>query len=128
MMYQILPKFVDEIPDKIGEGYLYLCLPYNAVIHKCPCGCGEIISTPLDKKYGWIMQYDGETVSLSPSIGNGFYKCRSHYFIRENKIVWLEKIKETEIKDPKKKVTNFIKSFIKEWLFQKLKKEGSNNQ
>lgn len=101
MIYQILPEFVDEIPEEIDEGYLYLCLPYNAVIHKCACGCGEIISTPLDKKHGWIMQYDGETVTLSPSVGNGSYKCRSHYFIRGNGIVWLGKI-DSPIQEKKK--------------------------
>lgn len=101
MIYQILPEFVDEIPEEIDEGYLYLCLPYNAVIHKCACGCGEIISTPLDKKHGWIMQYDGETVTLSPSVGNGSYKCRSHYFIRGNSIVWLGKM-DAPIQEKKK--------------------------
>ncbi|MCD8361506.1 MAG: hypothetical protein LUC98_00885 [Lachnospiraceae bacterium] len=91
MIDQILPEFVEEIPQNVEDGYLYLCLPYNAVIHRCACGCGEIISTPLDKSYGWVMQYDGEAVTLSPSVGNGAYKCRSHYYIRENRIVWLDK-------------------------------------
>ena len=121
MISQILPKFVEEIPEEIEEGYLYLCLPFNAVIHKCACGCGEIVSTPLDKKYGWVMQYDGETVSLSPSIGNGFYKCQSHYFIKENRILWLEKI-EGEIKITKKKSTVFQKILKKLWLLQKIYK------
>lgn len=102
MIYQILPEFVEEIPEEINEGYLYLCLPYNAVIHKCACGCGEIISTPLDKKYGWVMQYDGEAVTLSPSVGNGSYMCRSHYFIQGNNIVWLGKMGESARKQEKK--------------------------
>jgi hypothetical protein len=92
MINKIIPEFVDEIPAEINDGYLYLCLPYNSVIHKCACGCGEIISTPLGKEHGWTMQYDGETVTLNPSVGNGSYKCRSHYFIHENKIVWLGKM------------------------------------
>ena len=115
MIYQILPEFVDEIPEEISEGYLYLCLPYNAVIHKCACGCGEIISTPLDKRHGWIMQYDGEAVTLSPSIGNGSYKCRSHYFIRENNIVWLGKMGESVAKTEKKVPFNFKKFLQSLW-------------
>ena len=118
MIYQILPEFVDEIPEKISEGYLYLCLPYNAVIHKCACGCGEIISTPLDKKHGWIMQYDGEEVTLSPSIGNGSYKCRSHYFIRGNNIVWLGKMGEY-IAQPEKKSSFSIKKLLQKLLKSK---------
>lgn len=115
MIHQILPEFVDEIPEEINEGILYVCLPYNAVIHKCACGCGEIISTPLDRKYGWIFQYDGETASLSQSIGNGAYKCHSHYFIRENKIVWLEKV-ERPVQKHKKWYCFRLRNFIKKWI------------
>ena len=115
MIYQILPEFVDEIPAEIDEGHLYLCLPYNAVIHKCACGCGELISTPLDKKHGWIMQYDGETVTLSPYIGNGSYKCRSHYFIRGNDIVWLGKMGEPVVKQEKKSSFSIKKLLQKLW-------------
>lgn len=115
MIYQILPKFVDEMPEKICEGNLYISLCYNAVIHKCPCGCGELVSTPLDKKYGWIMQYDGDTVSLSPSVGNGVYKCKSHYFIRENQIVWLPVMDDSVIKTGKKYIFDFRKIIRKLW-------------
>lgn len=112
MIHQIFPEFVEEIPEDIDEGYLYLCLQYNAVIHKCACGCGEIVSTPLDKKYGWIMQYDGEAVSLAPSIGNGSYQCRSHYFIRENRIVWLGKMGEP-VQEHKEKCRFNISYFLR---------------
>lgn len=115
MIYQILPEFVEEIPKEIDDGYLYLCLPYNAVIHKCACGCGEIISTPLDKKYEWVMKYDGEAVTLSPSIGNGAYKCRSHYFIRENSVVWLGKMGEINTKQRKKKDFSLKNLFRRIW-------------
>lgn len=113
MIYQISPEFVEEIPEEINDGHLYLCLPYNAVIHKCACGCGEVISTPLDKKHGWIMQYDGETVTLSPSIGNGSYECRSHYFIRGNNIVWLGKMGQQISEQPKRKQGLFSKIWEK---------------
>jgi Family of unknown function (DUF6527) len=33
------------------------------------------------------MTFDGEMVSLSPSIGNWNFACRSHYFIRRGRIV-----------------------------------------
>ena len=91
-MKQMLPVFVEEIPQNIDEGILYVCLQYNSIIHKCACGCGEIVSTPLDRKYGWTMKYDGEYISLYPSIGNGAYDCRSHYYIRDNGIVWFANI------------------------------------
>jgi hypothetical protein len=34
--------------------------------------------------------FDGETVSLSPSIGNFEFSCQSHYFIRKNLVVWVD--------------------------------------
>ena len=115
MIHQILPEFVEEIPKEICEGHLYLCLSYNAVVHKCACGCGEIISTPLDKKHGWIMQYDGETVTLSPSIGNGSYRCRSHYYIRGNRIIWLDKIGEPLSREKQKHHFSFVKLLKNFW-------------
>lgn len=35
------------------------------------------------------MSYDGEVISLYPSIGNRGFQCQSHYFIRRNRVVWL---------------------------------------
>lgn len=102
-MKQITPKFVDEIPDDIQDRILYISLKYNSVIHKCACGCGEIVSTPLERKHGWIIQYDGEKCSLYPSIGNGAYGCHSHYYIRENKILWLDDIDILKVEKGKAK-------------------------
>ncbi len=34
------------------------------------------------------MHYDGETVSLDPSVGNWEYECMSHYWIDRGRIRW----------------------------------------
>ncbi len=34
----------------------------------------------------WSLTYDGENVSLTPSIGNWALPCRSHYWIRKGKV------------------------------------------
>jgi hypothetical protein len=39
--------------------------------------------TPTD----WRMTFDGESVSLDPSVGNWNQKCRSHYVIRRNRVL-----------------------------------------
>lgn len=83
------PRFAPRIPEQLEDGILYISIDCNAVIHKCACGCGEEVSTPLGKQ-DWKLLYDGERVSLSPSIGNFSYPCRSHYFIRENNVIWIE--------------------------------------
>ena len=118
-MKQMLPVFVEEIPQNIDEGILYVCLHYNSIIHKCACGCGEIVSTPLDRKYGWTMKYEGEYISIYQYIGNGAYNCQSHYYIRDNEIVWLGNIKVQKTQEETGKinvlyrVVKRIKSFWK---------------
>lgn len=81
-------KFVEFIPEKIDENILYISIEYNVAKHLCPCGCKDEIVTTLSPK-GWSMHYNGETVSLSPSIGNWTHKCKSHYYIKNDKVQWL---------------------------------------
>lgn len=80
-------KFVEYIPEEIEEGILYISISYCTAIHKCVCGCGNEVVTPISRK-GWELSFDGESVSLSPSIGSWNLTCRSHYFITNNKIKW----------------------------------------
>lgn len=80
-------KFVDFIPDIIEDGILYISLDYGTVIHKCACGCGNEVNTPLTPT-GWKMIYNGEVISLKPSVGNWSFECKSHYWITNNKVEW----------------------------------------
>ena len=80
-------KFVETIPDSLENNTLYISIRYSIVVHKCACGCGNEIVTPLSP-YDWQLTYNGETISLYPSIGNWSLPCRSHYWIRENEIEW----------------------------------------
>ena len=36
------------------------------------------------------MIYDGETVSLDPSIGNWSFPCQSHYWLERGRVSWAE--------------------------------------
>lgn len=36
----------------------------------------------------WSVLFDGETVSLRPSIGNWGFDCESHYWIKRNRVQW----------------------------------------
>lgn len=89
--------FVRTIPDVLDEKSLYISLDYNTAVHSCACGCGEEVVTPLSKK-DWKLIYDGESVSLSPSIGNWSYSCRSHYWIKENTVKWAESWSEEKVR------------------------------
>ena len=81
-------QLVKLMPKTIEEGILYVSEMYEVAIHLCVCGCGERVVTPLNKGQ-WSVVYSGDTVTLTPSIGNFNFKCKSHYYITENKVKWL---------------------------------------
>lgn len=80
-------KFVEFVPSELVEGILYISVQYGTVVHRCACGCGNKVVTPLTPT-DWKMTYNGETVSLNPSVGSWNLPCKSHYWIEENEVVW----------------------------------------
>jgi hypothetical protein len=100
---QIRPQFSEFIPDELEEGVLYISERYKTASHKCACGCGEEVVTPLSP-VEWRLHKDGDIVSLHPSIGNWNYTCRSHYWIRRNVIQWadsmsIKQITQVQVRD-----------------------------
>lgn len=93
---RITPIFVEFIPENIEDGKLYISEVYQTAIHKCCCGCGEEVVTPLSPA-DWQLRKVGQKVSLRPSIGNWNYRCKSHYFITENRIEWAKKFSQEQI-------------------------------
>lgn len=88
-MIKLNHKFVEFIPDALDDGVLYVSLTHGTAVHRCCCGCGREVVTPLTPT-DWKLTFDGETVSLYPSIGNWNFPCRSHYWITQNRIEWAE--------------------------------------
>ena len=93
---EITHKFVDLIPDELEPEVLYVSLDYATVAHLCFCGCGQEVVTPLSPT-DWKLTFDGVSISLSPSIGNWSFPCRSHYWIRSGKIRWAESWSDEKI-------------------------------
>jgi len=91
-------EFVDTIPEDVANGVLYISTKYATVVHRCCCGCGMEVVTPLARDQ-WSLTFDGESVSLHPSVGNWSFACQSHYWIRNNQIRWARKFSQAEIKD-----------------------------
>lgn len=79
-------RFVQHLPRNLDPGVLYISMEYGTAAHSCCCGCGEEIVTPFTPT-DWKMTFDGETVSLWPSIGNWNLACRSHYVIRRGQVL-----------------------------------------
>jgi Family of unknown function (DUF6527) len=83
----ITHEFVELVPERLEEGKLYISIPYETAVHLCACGCGIKVVTPISPPE-WQLIWDGDTVSLRPSIGNWQFPCRSHYFITRSRVVW----------------------------------------
>lgn len=79
-------RFVRSVPRDLESGILYVSMDFGTAVHSCCCGCGEQVVTPFSPT-DWKMTYDGETVSLAPSIGNWQLPCRSHYVIRQGRVI-----------------------------------------
>ena len=107
-------EFVSYIPQEMKEGVVYVCLPYNIAAHLCACGCKSEIYTPISRKSGWVLTYDGVNVSLTPSIGNGAYPCRSHYFLQDGKVRWLPPIM-TDTQLGRKAKTKGRRGILRKW-------------
>ncbi len=79
--------FVEFIPEVLKEGTLYVSMKYATVAHKCCCGCGREVVTPLSPT-DWRLIFDGKSISLDPSIGNWGFDCKSHYWIVRSRVKW----------------------------------------
>ncbi len=89
-------EFVEHLPDQLKDGVIYISISYATAAHKCCCGCGNEIITPLSPT-DWKLIFDGKTISLEPSIGNWSLACQSHYWIRNNRVRWSPKWSQKQI-------------------------------
>jgi len=83
------------MPDKFEQGILYVSAEFQTAGHLCACGCGNKVWTPI-KPAEWSFTIDTKGPSLKPSIGNGQLNCKSHYIIRNGKILWLNPITDED--------------------------------
>ena len=86
MQKRLEPRFVEFVPEELEEATLYISMTYGTASHLCCCGCGTKVVTPITPT-DWSMRFDGDTVSLFPSIGNWDQPCRSHYVIERNRVI-----------------------------------------
>lgn len=79
-------RFVKHVPETLEPAVLYVSMDYGSVVHACCCGCGAEVVTPLTPT-DWLLTFDGESISLWPSIGSWSLPCRSHYVIDRNRVL-----------------------------------------
>src|SRR5437867_3984515 len=85
------------MPKALENGVLYISTKFGTASHLCCCGCGTKIVTPL-RETEYKLTQRGNLVSLHPSIGNWNHPCQSHYWIRDNQIVWAPGMSPAEIR------------------------------
>jgi hypothetical protein len=105
------PEFVEFIPADLTEGKLYVSMLYATTVHLCACGCGNRVVLPLSPAE-WQLHFDGESVSLTPSIGNWEYPCRSHYWIKANKIRWAAPWTDDQIAAGRRRDAEALNAYI----------------
>ncbi|MGZ4755367.1 MAG: DUF6527 family protein [Acidimicrobiia bacterium] len=79
--------FVETIPDRLDAGVLYVSMEFRTTMHLCACGCGNPVVLPL-RPAAWSLSYNGESISMCPSVGNWSFPCQAHYWIRDGNVVW----------------------------------------
>lgn len=93
---QLRPIFVEVLPpfDSIKDGEIWISHKHRTINLRCPCGCGDLTVLSLHPSR-WHVCFDGKSVSLRGPTGGSVWAnsgCGSHYFIRNNAVVWLHKI------------------------------------
>lgn len=95
-------RFVENMPEHLDDGVVYVSMEYATAIHKCCCGCGNEVVTPFSPT-DWDLIFNGESISLYPSIGNWNFKCQSHYWITNNIVEWAPKWTKRQIEEGNKR-------------------------
>jgi len=99
---RIRPRFVEIVPEALESGKLYVSLEHGSMVHLCACGCGNEVVLPLTP-VDWRLTYDGEDISLSPSVGSWSLPCRSHYIISRGRVRWAGDWTDKEIEDGRRR-------------------------
>lgn len=91
-------KFVEVIPRTLDERTLYVSIEHAVAVHLCACGCGRKVVTPLAPIH-WKLMFDGRSVSLTPSIGNHAFPCKSHYWLERGRVHWSYEMSDEDVAD-----------------------------
>lgn len=104
-------EFVHYVPSELEAGTLYISIPYATAVHLCACGCGIKVVTPIAPPE-WRLTWDGDTVSLHPSIGNWQFPCRSHYWIRRNRVEWAPAWTDRQIAEARRRDARELEEYF----------------
>jgi hypothetical protein len=73
------------------------------------------VVTPI-RPTGWRLAYDGDTVSLHPSVGNWSFACQSHYWITNNQVIPAGPMPQEEIESGRRRDREMKDAYLGETL------------
>ena len=86
-------RSMDEVPAKPGAELFLVERGGIArwVALECPCRCGERIEVNLmeSREPRWILAKNGSRICLQPSLWMPANRCGSHFFIKNNRVIWV---------------------------------------
>jgi hypothetical protein len=89
-------QYAEELPDSINKKIIYLLGNKQntwCLVFECPCGCKNTIHLNTLKETRPYWKYEIKkrlAITISPSV-NRIIGCRSHFFIRNGKVLWYKK-------------------------------------
>ena len=92
-MYRV--ERVHRLPEALAENVVYVSDEYELAALKCACGCGHRISLLLGDGHK-VDEFEG-LADISPSIGVWDSPCKSHFWVRNGKVLWAEEFSDAEI-------------------------------
>ena len=63
----------------------------RALVFRCPCGCGDVVTINLDKRAGkaWNLYRRRNSVTLYPSVWRDS-GCESHFVLWSDRVLWVD--------------------------------------
>ena len=78
---EIVPLFVEFVPDTLKQDLIYISEKYRVSVHLCLCGCGNLAVLPLNR---WVLTKNKGKILFTPSILNTNCPNKYHYIITDN--------------------------------------------
>jgi hypothetical protein len=83
---------MNDLPERLGSTIFVVggAKP-KWVVLECPCRCGGRIDVNLMKSRRpyWTLSVAAGRATLTPSLWMPKEKCGSHFFVRNNRVVWV---------------------------------------
>lgn len=92
--YEKVSVYTTYFDRNVEPGELMIGHKQEIVKFLCPCGCGSEIDL-FEEAYfprkgkNWTITVNDNKVTLHPSVNMVNHKCKSHFWIVKNKVVWV---------------------------------------